>query len=150
MAKGGINKDELPVRISRKISVDLESGCWNWVGCVQSNGYGRVWDGNCVRYAHRVLYTLLKGVIQKSLDLDHLCRNRRCVNPDHLEAVTRSENLKRGLAGENIAAPLREKTHCPRGHEYSGDNLSKRNGRRHCKACQRISYHKRKSLWLKA
>lgn len=135
----------LPKRMSDKIFIGVGCGCWEWAGAKQSNGYGRLWNGEKSDYSHRVVFTQIKGNIPSGLDLDHLCRNRRCVNPDHLEPVTRSTNLRRGNAGENIAIPLRNKTHCPRGHEYSGHNLTVRNGRRHCKACARERYHERKN-----
>lgn len=128
-----------------KFSVCETTGCWVWMGASQSNGYGRAWNGSKTDYAHRVMYQIYFSDIPAGMDLDHLCRNRACVNPLHLEPVSRSENLHRGTAGENIAAPHREKTHCPQGHPYSGDNLAVRNGRRHCKACARDRYHKRKT-----
>jgi|SRR5690554_866218 len=125
------------IRAVGKFEIEQETGCWVWIGAAQSNGYGRFWDGEKSNYAHRVMYELFNGPIQASMDLDHLCRNRRCVNPLHLEQVTRSENLKRGLTGENIAAPLRARTHCPQGHEYSEENTRRYAGRRVCRACCR-------------
>lgn len=132
------------LRMTQKMTINIETGCWDWIGAKQSNGYGRLWDGKKSSYAHRVSYEIFYGAIGNKLDIDHLCRNRCCVNPLHLEPVTRSLNLKRGDAGENIARPLREKTHCPKGHPYFGENLTTRNGRRHCKACARIRYHNTK------
>jgi len=137
-------KAEAFKRIACKIDISGPYGCWEWIGASQSNNYGRVWDGSKTVYAHRFVWTVFYGLIDEDLDIDHLCRNRRCVNPLHLEPVTRSENLKRGLVGENIAALQREKTHCPAGHAYAGENLSRRNGRRYCKACKRMSYHRNK------
>lgn len=138
--------ESLPQRIASKIFVGVGCGCWEWVGCVQSNGYGRAWNGNIVTYAHRVVFNIVNGPFDSSLDLDHLCRNRRCVNPSHLEPVTRSENLRRGMAGENIASIQRIKTHCPKGHEYNEENTSRRNGKRHCKKCAIQKYHSTKVL----
>ena len=97
---------DLPQRLQSKISVD-ESGCWNWTGANKGNGYGNSWLNGKNQPAHRVVYQIAIGNIKEGLDLDHLCRNRGCVNPAHLEPVTRSTNLKRGDSGENIAAPLR-------------------------------------------
>lgn len=109
-----------------------ESGCWLWVGAIQENGYGRFYiDGKMVQ-AHRYAYEQKHGLIPEGLELDHLCRVRLCVNPDHLEPVTRKENLSRGINANS------EKSHCPKGHHYSGENLyTQPDGRRGCRACGR-------------
>jgi len=88
------------------------------------------------KVAHRISYELLKGDIPEGLDLDHLCRNRGCVNPDHLEPVTRKENL---LRGNTIPAKHARKTHCPQGHEYTkGNTFISKSGSRHCRKCRAI------------
>ena len=111
--------------------------CWEWKGYIKSNGYGQFYKNGKTVLAHRATYEQNKGKIPGGFDLDHLCRNRGCVNPDHLEVVTRKENLVRGvgLIAQNV-----KKTHCPKGHEYSGDNLyyDTKNCRR-CRECNRIT-----------
>ena len=124
-------------RFTRKI--DTSGDCWKWTGCVIRTGYGAVWASSERRTAgaHRVAYELFVGPIPKGRQLDHLCRNPRCVRPDHLEPVTPRENT---LRGTSFAAENARKTHCHRGHEYTPENtyLYKRNGRwRDCRACMR-------------
>ena len=80
--------------------VDKTDSCWLWTGHLDRNGYGKV--GN--RLAHRMAYTMVKGVIPEGLSLDHLCRVHNCVNPDHLEPVTHAENVRRGAAARRSAA----------------------------------------------
>ncbi len=113
------------VRFAKKIEVDALSGCWQWVGALNGGGYGG-FDGTT---SHRFIYEYLFGEIPDGLDLDHLCRNRKCCSPFHLEAVTRLENIRRASA---------IKTHCPRRHPYSGENLHiTKQGWRVCLKCRR-------------
>jgi hypothetical protein len=111
------------------------SGCWLWTASLATNGYGQLSeDVGGKRHnhrAHRIAYLLYVGAIPDGFDLDHLCRNRCCVNPAHLEPVTRQENARRGIRGELT-------THCPNGHEYTPENTWLRsNGHRQCRACNR-------------
>lgn len=107
-------------------ALPLDDGCWLWCGYVMPNGYGQ-FRTNDSSLAHRFAYTAHVGPVPDGLDLDHLCRNRWCVNPAHLEPVSRSENLRRGVR------KLQQQT-CKNGHPLSGDNL-KPAGQRQCRAC---------------
>lgn len=113
-----------------------ESGCWIWDGCRARGGYGKVSRNGKTMMAHRFVYTELFGPIPDGLQLDHLCRTRDCVNPDHLEPVTCRENL---LRGNTLQAKNAAKTHCPKGHEYTDQNTYRYpDGRRRCIACRKI------------
>lgn len=112
--------------------------CWEWTGTT-ANGYGRfrhtTRSTDTQAMAHRFAFELTKGPIADGLQVDHLCKNRLCVRPDHLEAVSPRENTLRSSAPSAANA---KKTHCPKGHPLSGSNLRIGTaGRRHCKTCQR-------------
>lgn len=137
VAKRGTPSETLVWRYIRR---DL-SGCWLWMGPKNNNGYGsmsaRVGGIRKPVIAHRFVYQMLRGAIPQGLQLDHLCRVRHCVNPDHLEAVTARENLMRSptLQAENAA-----KTHCVHGHEFTPENTRIRKrpgGGRVCRTCFR-------------
>lgn len=100
--------------------VNKTESCWLWTASVDHNGYGRIRDGHKMRGAHRVSWEIKNGPIPEKLEIDHLCKCCCCVNPDHLEAVTKLENVRRSDAGYNtpLARRNRQKTHCPRGHSY--------------------------------
>jgi hypothetical protein len=106
---------------------DIEGACLPWPGAIMANGYGR----NGRRLAHRVAYEAHYGAIPAGMWIDHLCRNRGCVNPLHLEAVTPAENTRRG-------ALVALKTTCAQGHPWVPENIAtKANGMRRCKECHR-------------
>lgn len=115
-------------------------GCWEWTAC-RNDGYGQLRVVGRTVWAHRYAYERFVGPIQDGLVLDHLCRNPGCVNPAHLEPVTNRENL---LRGDTIPALNASKTHCKRGHEFTGRNTGRQpSGGRRCRACD-AAYHQRR------
>lgn len=120
-------------RFWSKVDKNGRNGCWVWTRSL-SFGYGR-FNINHLRWvkAHRFAYETLVEPVPEGLCLDHLCRNRRCVNPDHLEPVTMKVNLQRGNNWQ------RDKTHCKHGHEFTPDNTVWRKGFRKCRECNRIT-----------
>lgn len=111
------------------------TGCWEWAGRRRS-GYGRVYHNGRTVQAHRLAYTLANGPIPSGLTIDHLCRNRACVNPAHLEAVTMRVNILRGMSPP---AKNARKTRCVRGHLLAGSNLVEYAlPRRRCRACMQL------------
>lgn len=115
--------------------------CWLFTGHRNDWGYGTFWDGERVVAAHRWVYEHLAGPIDPALQLDHLCRQPACCNPDHLEAVTAAENNRR--SGSATARNAR-KTHCKRGHELVGDNLRLTKTGRMCLTCDRMHSARRR------
>lgn len=127
-------------RFAAKVALS-DSGCLVWLGGIAGSGYGHfhTTQSGAIKardvYAHRWSYEHHRGPIPEGLHLDHLCRNRKCVNPDHLEPVTQRENTLRGIgfSAENAA-----KTECAKGHPYSIDNTYVDPlGYRHCRTCRR-------------
>ena len=125
-------------------STDKSDSCWLWTGTLDTCGYGQIKSKGKTLKAHRFAYELLVGPIPDGLQLDHLCRVRNCVNPDHLEPVTQTENVRRGTS---FAVEHAAKTHCPQGHPYEGDNLYiiPTTGSRSCKACHAVASRKYKA-----
>lgn len=121
-------------RIMDKTQVNRETGCWEWRGRLASNGYGQIQANRRTLQVHRVTYEAHKGAIPEGLAIDHLCRNRTCCNPDHLEAVTSHENWRRGQAPNAISVRMGR---CLSGrHLLVGENLYVfPNGVRRCRAC---------------
>ena len=129
----------LPVGGKRRITpnkytVNAETGCWEWNGSLNNHGYAQSWDGRKPVLGHRLSYEEHCGPIPAGLTIDHLCRNSRCVNPDHLEPVTHRENMRRGRFGSA--------THCPKGHPYDAANTRVERTRfgfgRRCRECARV------------
>ena len=104
--------------------------CWEWTGARQPNGYGKVGRNGVTVLAHRLAYAVTFGAIPASLTIDHLCRNRACIRPDHLEAVTGAENTRRG-------ADARLSDTCPDGHRFTPENTAFQGRTRRCLACRR-------------
>lgn len=143
-----INYSKHLPRLLSKVSPEPNSGCWLWMGRTDSGGYGVVefYDPEAAKRgkksiskcAHGAMYRAIVGPVPEGLDLDHICRVRSCVNPAHLEPVMRRENIRRGICGEVNGKRMRDKTHCPRGHEYTPKNTFVTQGGRKCWECRRV------------
>ena len=111
--------------------------CWEWQGSTHARGYGKInIDGRWFP-AHRVAWVLSYGTIGESLVIDHLCRQRSCVNPSHLELVTNAINI---LRGKGITAMYASRTHCKHGHPFNESNtrIDPTRGDRRCRQCERL------------
>ena len=134
-----------PEQLAARIRV-LSSGCWLWTGTIGYWGYGQFASRGKTYRAHRLVYEAVRGSVPSTLD--HLCRNKLCVNPDHLEAVSVRENTLRGVgpAAQNV-----RKQYCTRGHQLVGENLRTKQGRygllRVCRACAKDQARQRFQLF---
>ena len=144
-------------RFNHYFEVDASTKCWNWTSTLSKKGYGEMWDGQKKTSAHRFSYTSYVDSIPEGYQIDHLCRNRKCVNPFHLEAVTPLENTTRSPLNPPLIAGIERgrlrtleyesRTSCVHGHEYTKENTNfymnkKGIKRRRCKICQSVTNKK--------
>lgn len=122
-------------------NIEKTADCWYWTGSISGTGYGQIGSRDKVLVAHRVVYETLVGQIPKGLHLDHLCRNKLCVNPQHLEPVSPKVNILRGVG---LAAVNSRKVKCTKfGHPLSGVNLYvDPRGKRECRECRKVAQKK--------
>jgi hypothetical protein len=141
-----VSSTDLPLRIRQRIypqpCANPKLGdCWVWLG-FKYKGYGRVsWKGG-MRPAHRVIYGLLVKPVPEELETDHLCLNPSCVNPAHIEPVTRAENIRRSHSTGNGNGT---RTTCRRGHELTDENTYAWRGKRFCRECGSL----RQKAWIR-
>jgi len=130
-------REPLQDRLERYSVAIPFAGCIVWTGAVDKLGYGRIGMQGKSKLAHRISYQHYVGEIPVGLELDHLCRNTSCINPNHLEPVTRKVNTDRGLCAETNRKRFAAMTHCKHGHEFTPENtyLHPTHKRRQCKIC---------------
>ena len=122
----------------------VENGCHEWIGAKDGKGYGLLGVDRKVVRAHRFIYRIVHGTIESNLTIDHLCRNRSCVNPEHLEAVTMRINI---LRGNGMGARWSKRSSCDFGHLFTGENLIvRKDGGRRCRKCLSL---RNKKLYLR-
>lgn len=134
----------LPIRFWASFTEGKATACWMWEKAYNVHGYARYFRKDRYYAAHRLMYEAFFGKkIEAGMHIDHLCRNRGCVNPHHLEKVTARTNILRGIG---VAAFNARKTHCKNGHEMRGDNVriykKRESTTRLCVACSRLAYRR--------
>ena len=144
MKRSNISLDKINKELFlSKVIIDENTNCWNWVAHCHPNGYGQFHIERYPYYAHRVSFVLYKGPLESTDTrvVDHICKNTRCVNPDHLDLITQSENVKRGK--NRLVAQMRaaSKVHCKYGHAYTVANtwirIKGSSKYRQCRECWR-------------
>lgn len=141
-----IPKFENHERFFKFIGVD-ENDCWNWLGFIDKHGYGKFTISGGCYFSHRVSFDIFNGIRSTDLVIDHICKNRKCCNPEHLREVDARENvINNSLSFVSVNT---RKTHCPRGHELIHPNIYTHGERRRCKICN-IASVKRRRLESKA
>lgn len=126
-------------RLAERVATSSESECWPWLGTFNSDGYGVIVSKRRQYRAHRLMFEELRGPIPEGLVIDHLCRNRACVNPAHMEPVSPSENVRRGVSPWMVN---QRKEACKHGHPFTPENTEIHHGRRNCRECRRIRQRK--------
>lgn len=146
------NGKTLLERLFNRVEKDEITGCWEWTGAKGIDGYGRIGDDKKVKLTHRVAYEIMRGPLHRGQVIDHLCRNRLCVNPDHMEATSQRINTIRGNTADIRKKLAAQQTHCINGHEFTKENIYLANNQRYCRICKSIRYKRwevRKKVGIK-
>lgn len=125
-------------KLLSRICINPDTGCWNWTGSICTSGYGKIYINGSkstnVYKVHRLSFSIFNKYISQDLVIDHICRNRKCCNPDHLREVTNKENVL--FNSESRTAINKQKTHCKNGHEFTIENTTIQKSGRSCKVCK--------------
>ncbi len=141
-------RQRMRATLERNSIPEPNSGCWLWMGSVSQKGYGYMCGGKKHHHisVHIAAYELSKGKVPNGMEIDHKCRVRCCVNPDHLQALTHADNVRRGIGlAAKVSGIQKAKTHCPEGHPYDDKNTYVNpSGSRSCRTCcQKYNHIKR-------
>ena len=136
-----MNLDDEKLKTFLLSNIKIKNNCWVWTNHKpRPDGYVKIVYKKKQVLIHRLSYEVFKDELTKGLEIDHLCRNKLCINPDHLEEVTHKENVLRGISPMAINA---KKTICNRGHKFTEQNtyIEPKTGKRHCRICSSINEH---------